>query len=219
MFLRVAVFLCFFCIVAVALFFNAGWLLSCVAGQAVRSDVIVILGSPERIAKGGELYREKFSSRIFLSIPEYLNYFGEQGARPANIAVPNWRPQTTYQEALAFAEYIQKDPVDSAIIVTDPYHQYRVKWTFEHVFRNAGITFTYVSTQPAATLGFWWEDMNSRMFVLTEIPKVLYYWLYHGLLGIETDPEWTIDLKKWYSQKLHELMALRNKAAVWGGAA
>ena len=43
--------------------------------------------------------------------------------------------------------------------------------------------------------------MNSRFFVLTEMPKVLYYWLYHGLLGFEDDPQWTVDLKKWCSQK------------------
>lgn len=201
-----------------AVFFNAGRLLSSVAGQPVHADVIVVLGSPERLAKGEELYKEKFASRIFISIPEYITSLGEEGGRPKNITVPKWCPQTTYQEALAFAEYLRNHPAQSAIIVTDPYHQYRVKWTFEHVFRNAQIKFNYVSTRPKTTLGFWWNDMNSRIFVLTEIPKVLYYWLYHGVLGLESDPEWTVALKKWYSQKLQELVALQNVGAIWTSA-
>ena len=114
---------------------------------------------------------------------------------------------------------VQNHPADSAIIVTDPYHQYRVKWTFAHVFSKTKIKFTYVSTQPAAALGFWWDDIPSRHFVLTEIPKVLYYWLYHGMLGFEDDPQWTVDLKKWYSQKLQEVMAWRWVRAGWIGAA
>jgi uncharacterized SAM-binding protein YcdF (DUF218 family) len=218
MFLRFAAAFCFFCFVSATIFFNVGTFLSSVSEEPVRVDVIVVLGTPERIAKAVQLYKEKFSSRIFLTISEYVNYWGEQGNRPETITVPKWQPQTTYQEALAFKEYLQNQQIDSAIIISDPYHNYRVKWTFQHVFRKSKVKFTYVSTRPKDTLGFWWNDMNSRLFVLTEIPKVLYYWIYHGVLGFETDPEWAIDLKNWYSRKLQKIVASRWMQVIGRGA-
>ena len=199
--MRLFVFSAVVCAVVAALcgaFAKADYLLSRVAGAPVAADVIVVLGSPERIAKAGELYQGNYSTHIFLTIPDYVHHFDKQGTRPADITVPKWRPQTTYQEALAFAEYLQKHPVKSAILVTDPYHQYRAKWTFEHVLADSGLKFSYIATNESRPSGFWWHDVNSRLFILTEIPKVFYYWIYHGLLGREADPPWTEDLKRWY---------------------
>ena len=193
-----------------ALFFiNAGKLLSSPSEVPAPADIILVLGSPERIKKAESLYEERYSHHIFLTIPELLQSFPQSSISSGNITVPSWRPKTTYQEALAFKEYLQDHPLRSAIIVTDPYHLYRVSWTFEHVFKKYAVKFTYVSTRPQSALGFWWKDINDRIFVLTEIPKVLYYWVYHGLFGIETDPQWTVDAKNWYAHKLQELMASR----------
>jgi hypothetical protein len=83
---------------------------------------------------------------------------------------------------------------------------YRVKWTFGQVLNSQKIHTTFTASEPSWAKGSWWENKTSRVFVLNEIPKVLYYWIAHGLLGIKNDPPWVNDLESWYNKMLVKLV-------------
>ncbi len=57
---------------------------------------------------------------------------------------------------------------------------------------------SFVSSDALSLQGFWWSNPNSRLFVLTELPKIVYYWVWHGMLEIAEDPQWAIDLERGY---------------------
>jgi hypothetical protein len=46
---------------------------------------------------------------------------------------------------------------------------------------------------------------HSRLFVFSEIPKILYYWSWHGVLGIVEDPDWAHHLYRLYMAAVRRL--------------
>ena len=110
-------------------------------------------------------------------------------------------PQTTYQDALFSVPLLHKGKYRSALIVTNPYHLYRVRWTFHQVLNNSSVHLLFVSTDLAWNKD-WWKDKKSRFYVISEVSKIGYYWILQGLLRIEEDPPWAIELKTRYEKWL-----------------
>jgi len=42
----------------------------------------------------------------------------------------------------------------------------------------------------------WWREKGDRRLVVSEVCKTLFYWVYHGLLGIQGEPEWALEMRK-----------------------
>jgi hypothetical protein len=107
-------------------------------------------------------------------------------------------PKTTYQEALAAAPILREKGYRSALVVTDPYHLRRVRWTFLHVFKNQPIDMVFVASDMPWKGEGWWKDKEEKFLVYSEASKLAWYWLAHGLLRMTDDPPWSIELKHRY---------------------
>ncbi len=59
------------------------------------------------------------------------------------------------------------------------------------------VRFSYISSEPKWAQGFWWDKSRSRAFVLTELIKIPYYWVAHGLFGLDHNPGWAVGAKRW----------------------
>ena len=109
---------------------------------------------------------------------------------------------TADEEALHVIQFMHKQNLHSAIIVSDPYHMYRAKWTYDHLTDTDAMQLTYTASESIHSKKIWWDDQKSRHFILNEIPKVAYYWIAHGLLGVSYDPQWIIVTEQWYNKLL-----------------
>ncbi|MFH0784567.1 MAG: hypothetical protein V2B20_21785 [Pseudomonadota bacterium] len=76
---------------------------------------------------------------------------------------------------------------------------------FLHLFPGKLIAFSFVSSDAPSLQGFWRSNRNSRLFVLSELPKIVYYWVWHGVLGIVDDPQWAVDLEESYMAMIRRL--------------
>jgi len=48
----------------------------------------------------------------------------------------------------------------------------------------------------------WWKHKEEKLRVYSEVSKLGWYWLVHGLLGMADDPPWSIELKQRYQSWL-----------------
>ncbi len=176
-----------------------------VAGTPARSELIVCLGgSSERLDKAAELWHQGFAERVLATnVGVYRQLLARRVDRSAVISPP-WSATSTYEEGMLLRELLP-DGCRSLVVVSDPYHLYRVRWTMLHFFAGADCRFIYVASDFDPPSTAWWTKPQSRLFVLSEIPKILYYLVWHGMLGIVEDPDWAHHLYRLYMAAVRRL--------------
>ncbi len=154
------------------------------------ADVIhVIAGEDYRTEYAIQLYKNGYGKTLFFTggwceIHHYSH--GEhakgmslaQGVPPAAIAFDDSGVTSTYMEAERLKEWVARSPypVQSIIVVSDPFHMRRVRWTYRRVFgeqiqvRMAPVPFQLTPYQRT-----WWKDPGSRQNVREEYSKLVYY--------------------------------------------
>ena len=197
------VFLCF-CLLAVVLglcahnfFLNIGdWLTPAeVPGHA---QVVICLAEDNyRMDKAISLLREGLVEKVVVTTEATYQDMLFKKVDSAKILRTDRSAESTYEEAL-LTKGLLDGKVTSAMVVTDPFHLYRAKWSFLHVFSDESTVFSFISSDSPLLKGFWWSNPRSRLFVLSELPKIVYYWTWHGLLGIIKDPAWAVELERVY---------------------
>ena len=173
-----------------------------VADEPGTGDVIICLSSPERIAKAARLYREGAAPQIILTVNKEKKALTSLGV-PENRITLAPEPLTTYQEALVVAPILRNRGYRSALVVTDPYHLRRVRWTFEQVFKNQSISMAYIASDLPWEGQGWWKFKEEKLIVYSELSKLAWYWLSHGLFRLDDDPPWSIELKHRYQKWLN----------------
>ena len=101
-----------------------------------------------------------------------------QGVPQNEIAFNKSTVTSTFMEAELLKEWIEQQPypVRSIIVVSDPFHMRRARWTYRKVFGNqvqiemAPVPFDLTPYQRA-----WWKDRGSRRYVWDEYQKYVYY--------------------------------------------
>lgn len=178
-------------------FLNIGtWL--AIADVPGKADVVICLdGSNDRTNKAVLLLQKGFAEKIVVTTETTYQEMLLKKVSSDKILKADWSAKTTYGEGLLL-KTILNGKVRSALVVSDPFHLLRVKWTLRHIFPDDTIVFSFISSDAPSLQGFWWSNLNSRLFVLSELPKIVYYWLWHGLLGIVDDPQWAMDLERTY---------------------
>ncbi len=171
-----------------------------------KVDVIICLNGSERIKKTAELYHKGLAPKVILTAGNNKKDLVQLGISENRITLAEW-PMTTYQEALAVASMDHLSKIRSAIVVTDPYHLKRVRWTFRHVLNDSQVKLYFISSDLPWNGKDWWREKQSRILVALEISKMGYYRLVHGLMGLDDDPPWTITLKQRYEKFLIKCLA------------
>lgn len=155
------------------------------------ADVIhVIAGMDDRTDYAIQLYKQGYGKAIFFTggwCTSHNLYHGQQGRKLAleqgvpqeAIAFDDSQVTSTYAEVVQLKEFITQSqvPVRSVIVVSDPFHMRRARWTYRHVLGDqisvqmAPVPFGLSSYQRR-----WWTDEASQKYVKDEYLKILYYY-------------------------------------------
>jgi uncharacterized SAM-binding protein YcdF (DUF218 family) len=112
------------------------------------------------------------------------------------IAMDDSSITSTYMEAERLKEWIahRPYPVQSVILVSDPFHMRRARWTYQKVL-GAGIAIEMAPVPFDRTpyQRLWWKDQLSRQNVQEEYSKLLYY-LFRYQLSWGFFRDWLVSL-------------------------
>ena len=154
------------------------------------ADVIhVIAGDDFRTDYAFQLYRQGYGKTIFFTGGWCDIHLYQHGTHAREKAVAQGIPldpiasddsavMSTYMEAERLKEWIQRSssPIQSIIIVSDPFHMRRARWAHKEVFGNtveirmAPVPFELTPYQRA-----WWKNADSQEYVEQEYLKFAFY--------------------------------------------
>ena len=195
------------------LFFQIGSLLSVIDPVRKADLVLCLTGGSERFDKTAALLRESMAGQALMTSEGAYKQMVRRQIVPEKLIKPRWPASSTYEEALLLKEVLAGRSC-SVLVVSDRYHLYRARWTLRHLFKGSAVNFTFLSSDAPSLQGFWWSNSESRLFVLSELPKIMYYWVWHGWLGRAKDPAWAVHLERKYIALLRFFFAAPVKKAV-----
>jgi uncharacterized SAM-binding protein YcdF (DUF218 family) len=136
------------------------------------------------------LHKQGYGRQIFFTggwCPDLKEYHGQhsrkralkQGIPLEAIAMDDSEVTSTYSEVVKLKEFIAQSrvPIHSVIVVSDPYHMRRARWTYRLLLdgqiriQMAPVPFDSTHYQRR-----WWTDERSRDYVENEYLKTVYYY-------------------------------------------
>ncbi len=159
-------------------FFTVGVLLSSQAGLPHGADVVVVLGGGDgaRYTRGRELVQAGYSKNLLLIDPPAAE---RQHAMASLAGVQVWvddRPHNSWQEAQNALALMRANGWRSALVVSDPPHLLRLRYTWASIFRGTGLSYTLIASNPPWWSAWrWWQNPQSERFVSGEVLKLGYY--------------------------------------------
>lgn len=160
------------------------------------ADVIhVIAGGDDRTDYAIRLYKQGYGQRLFFTggwCTDHDYFHGQHGIERAEaqevpaavLAADDSVVTSTYAEAELLKRLIaaSSPPVRSVIVVSDPFHMRRARWTYRCVLgRDIRVEMAPVPFGVTRYQRQWWTDDLSRAFVKQEYPKLIYYFLRYQL--------------------------------------
>ena len=154
------------------------------------ADVIhVIAGEDYRTDYAFQLYQQGYGKTIFFTGGRCESHLYGHGARARERALAQGLPlaaiasddaevMSTYMEAQKLKDWIVRNsyPVQSIIVVSDPFQMRRARWAYRKVFGDqvqiqmAPVPFALTPYQST-----WWKDVDSRKYVEEEYLKFFFY--------------------------------------------
>ena len=181
-----------------------------VKDDLLPADVIHVISGPDgRTDYAIQLYEQGYGKQILFTggwCAAIDGTFAErsrqraikQGVPGDVVAVDGSWITSTYSEAVRLKEFIagSQSPIRSVIVVSDPYHMRRARWTYRQVLDSqvsvqmAPVPFDLFPYQRR-----WWTDEKSRKMVMLEYLKVVYY---HVRYELSRGPvrEWLASLEQ-----------------------
>lgn len=174
------------------------------------ADVIhVISGPDDRTDYAIQLYQQGYAGRIFFTGGwcTFHNYYHgqhgqqralEQGLPPEAVAFDDTQVKSTYDEVVRLKEFIahSQQPVGSVIVVSDPFHMRRARWTYRQVLGDEiSIQMAPVPFDSSPYQRRWWTDEATRQYVKTEYLKMAYYYARYQL-GVGALGKWLAALDR-----------------------
>lgn len=148
-----------------------------------RADVIIVLGGEPlaRPLEAARLYKDGVAPRIFVTgtgdAGECKRVLMGAGVPAKAITLEN-KSTTTYTNATLLKPLLEEAKVNSALIVTSPFHTRRALATFRKVMPEIRFGVT------DASIG-WWSRPEGRgdlnRFVWLEFLKTADYWVIYGV--------------------------------------
>ena len=179
-----------------ALFLNREWMLLAVGdflavqGELAPADIIhVIAGEDYRTDYAIRLYQQGYGRQILFTggwCQFHHFYHGvhgkeralEHGVPPEAVATDDSEVRSTYTEVIRLNEYIthSKVPIGSVMIISDPHHMRRARWTYRQVIDNkVALIMAPVPFELSPYKRTWWKDNESKKMVKDEYVKFVYY--------------------------------------------
>lgn len=174
------------------------------------ADVIhVIAGDDYRTDYAIQLYKQGYGKTLFFTggwcaFHEYNH--GEhaearsltQGVSLNAIAYDDSTVTSTYMEAEKLKAWIEDSPypIRSVIVVSDPFHMRRIRWTYRKVLGNGiEVRMAPVPFEQTPYIRQWWTNSESLGYVRDEYEKLAYYVLRYQISGGKFQ-KWLISLDR-----------------------
>ena len=168
---------------------KAGYWLQASGQQPEKANAIVVLGGDdgERSLRAQALYHEGYAPIVVLTglekgtaaPPPRLTWradFLVANGVPRSALRFEVRSRNSYEEATQILALMQKQNWRSVIIVSDPPHMRRLAWTWARVFKDSGLHYVLVASEPEWwSPRDWWRSEQSGAFVIMEYIKLAYY--------------------------------------------
>jgi uncharacterized SAM-binding protein YcdF (DUF218 family) len=167
--------------------------------------IFVLAGRQERKVFGIELWRQGWAPELILSVGrfEWRKFYAlgltEDGGLKAMVdqtppvrrhffvrmdgkgarcqwVQPGWFG--TWREAQALAAFVREEPIQSLMVVSDAVHLRRVAVAFRRAFHGRRFNLDFVAVDSAslpAERQSWWQQPESRAYVVKELSKYLVY--------------------------------------------
>jgi uncharacterized SAM-binding protein YcdF (DUF218 family) len=173
-------FLCLPLLLILFLLLSAGRYLSLSQPPQQADAIIVLSGGWGRVEKGAELYSQHFAPHLLLSnASESGAYRKDMQDTALSLGIPQDAILTenealsTYQNAELTLPIMQEQGLTSAIVVSSDFHMRRVKFIFDHVYKDSGIKLTYIGADSSYNAKWWWSDRRSRETTFNEYVKMI----------------------------------------------
>jgi len=160
------------------------------------ADVIhVIAGDDYRTEYAIQLYKQGYAKYIFFT-GGWCKIHGwkhgehgqqlalSQGVAPEAIAFDDSSVTSTYSETVRLKAWMEKSPIPirSVIVVSDPFHMRRARWTNRQVLgKGFDLIMAPVPFDQIPYKRQWWTDEASQRYVKEEYTKTVYYFLRYQL--------------------------------------
>jgi uncharacterized SAM-binding protein YcdF (DUF218 family) len=174
-------------IVTVLALVGLGFLLDAPQPAPRVSDAIVVISGDEqmaRFAEGVNLYQQGFGRYLVFSGAAFDN--GTSNADVMRRLAVEWgipdaaileEPQgeDTWGNAVYTREVLEAHSLQSAILVTSPYHLRRAQVTFDAAYAGSGIQLMVHAAPDSQWRKLsWWQQPETRRLTFTELQKLAY---------------------------------------------
>jgi uncharacterized SAM-binding protein YcdF (DUF218 family) len=178
----------------------SGWL--DVGGTPRRADAIMLLNGDEntRPLAAAALVKGGWANRVLLAkvkpsprvshgfrLPEHeINRLMllKCGVPDRDIVLLEGEADSTYDEAVALAAYLDSSPGQRLMIVTSSAHTRRSRWVFSRVLGDRVGQISMISAPPDDySTETWWWNLHGFNLVLGEYVKLVIYGVQYGWLG------------------------------------
>jgi uncharacterized SAM-binding protein YcdF (DUF218 family) len=163
-----------------------------VVGDALEpADVIHVMAGPiDRAAYAVDLYQQGYGRQLLVTGPwsprlnmthaEFVGRYAlARGVPEADLHVDGSRINSTYSEAMRLRHFLESSPtpIESVIVVSDPHHMWRTRWTYRRVLDMSGVRLQMapVPFEQSRLQRLWWTDALSVNMVFREYIKIGYY--------------------------------------------
>ena len=159
------------------------------AEPPVQADAILVLagdGYGHRVLKGGDLVRQGYATRAFVSgTPGYYDThecdlaiaFAVRRGYPESYFIPlRHNSFSTREEAQNVLPELRRRGVRKLLIVTSDHHTRRAGATFRALGSDLDITVTATRDEFFTPEG-WWKSRQGQKMVYFELSKTVAYWI------------------------------------------
>ena len=155
-----------------------------VSDPVERVDAVVVLsgGDGDRLALAVEMHAEGFAPNLVITDTasgannRLVREAMAGGFKRERIYVTDLQVDSTYDEALAVRDLALTRNWEKLMVVTDPYHTFRTRLTFQRELRGSGIE---ILVRPVSGHWFrspsWFFQAEGWQIILLEIGKLMNY--------------------------------------------
>lgn len=169
------------------------------AEKPVKADVILCLsGGGARVDRVVALLEKKYADSAVVTTQSAYKSIKVKLENEKQVKIYRESARNTFEEAIALKAIAHKQGFQKILVVSDAWHLYRAKWTLEMLHKDEPMVFSFNAVEQDSPNHIWWGSKNHRIIVLTEIPKVVFYWVWYGLLKNTNEPAWASNIESRY---------------------
>jgi uncharacterized SAM-binding protein YcdF (DUF218 family) len=152
-----------------------------------KSDAIVVISGDEQMARfteGVNLYRQGlghylvFSGAAFdngTSNADVMRSLAVERGIPESAILEEPQGEDTWGNAVYTRHVLEEHGLQSAILVTSPYHLRRAQVTFDAAYTDSGIQLMVHAAPDSQWRKLsWWQQAETRRLTFTELQKLAY---------------------------------------------